>query len=85
MVHFHWSCIALFLLREQWEHLAPVPSIPCSFYTITRAGLPIILCSVEYLYHVRLNTYTLEKGRQRAAMLKAEGKKGLKGIKFFYN
>ena len=25
-----WSSIGLFLLREQWEHLAPVPNIPCS-------------------------------------------------------
>ncbi|NEP81663.1 MAG: hypothetical protein F6K39_27995 [Okeania sp. SIO3B3] len=83
MVHFHWSCIALFLLREQWEHLAPVPSIPCSFYTITRAGLPIILCSVEYLYHVRLNTYTLEKGRQRAAGAEGRREERVKRDKVF--
>ncbi|NER06648.1 MAG: hypothetical protein F6K17_30745 [Okeania sp. SIO3C4] len=30
-----------------------------------------------------MNTYTLVEGRQKAAMLKAEGKKRLKGIKFF--
>ncbi|NEO55447.1 MAG: hypothetical protein F6K54_21675 [Okeania sp. SIO3B5] len=28
---------------------------------------------VEEKYHVRLNTYTLEEGRQKAAMLEAEG------------
>ncbi|NER01993.1 MAG: hypothetical protein F6K17_04745 [Okeania sp. SIO3C4] len=30
-----------------------------------------------------MNTYTLQEGRQKAAMLKAEEKKRLKGIKFF--
>ncbi|NEP79987.1 MAG: hypothetical protein F6K39_18560 [Okeania sp. SIO3B3] len=29
------------------------------------------------LYHVRLNTYTLEEVRQKALMLEAEGKKRL--------
>ncbi|NEP78958.1 MAG: hypothetical protein F6K39_12735 [Okeania sp. SIO3B3] len=33
-----------------------------------------------------MNTYTLEEGRQRELKAAgAEGKKGLKGIKFFYN
>ncbi|NEP77718.1 MAG: hypothetical protein F6K39_05750 [Okeania sp. SIO3B3] len=39
---------------------------------------PLISCSVEYLHF----------GGRKALMLKAagaEGKKGLKGIKFFYN
>ncbi|NEP80787.1 MAG: hypothetical protein F6K39_23015 [Okeania sp. SIO3B3] len=30
-----------------------------------------------------MNSYTLEEGRQRAAMLKAEGKERFKGRRFF--
>ncbi|NER02419.1 MAG: hypothetical protein F6K17_07145 [Okeania sp. SIO3C4] len=44
-----------------------------------------LVLAVSALYHVRLNTYALEEGRQLCWRQKAEGKKRFKGIKFFYN
>ncbi|NEP81496.1 MAG: hypothetical protein F6K17_03675 [Okeania sp. SIO3C4] len=39
--------------------------------------------TLNNLYHVRLNTYTLEEGRQRAEGRRQKGKKSSKGNGFF--
>ncbi|NEP83319.1 MAG: hypothetical protein F6K39_37395 [Okeania sp. SIO3B3] len=41
---------------------------------IFSCSIAILFWSFNQLYHVRLNTYTLAEGRQKALMLRAEGR-----------